>query len=102
LPCCVTGGYTAYVSHKYRFKRGDRVRIQSGRYRDLTGVVDSAVFQKTVDYPDDYSAGYHVVLEDERVVTVRWDQLSNVDVHEVQGALPLDCLTMPTSCLRIG
>mgnify|MGYP004367135351 FL=1 len=34
------------------------------------GVVDSAVFQKTVDYPNDYAAGYHVVLEDEMVVTV--------------------------------
>jgi hypothetical protein len=40
------------------------------------GVVDSAVFQKTVDYPEEYAAGYHVVLEDERVVTVRWDQVA--------------------------
>lgn len=31
------------------FKRGRRVRIQWGRYRDLTGVVDRAVFHKTVD-----------------------------------------------------
>jgi hypothetical protein len=51
------------------------MRIGWGRYAGATGVVDSAVFQKTVDYPDDYSAGYHVVLEDERVVTVRWDQV---------------------------
>ena len=42
------------------------------------GVVDSAVFQKTVDYPYDYAAGYHVVLEDEMVVTVWWDQVSRV------------------------
>ena len=75
LPCCVTGSYYAHVSHNYRFKRGDPVRIGWGRYAGATGVVDSAVFQKTVDYPDDYSAGYHVVLEDERVVTVRWDQV---------------------------
>jgi len=33
------------------------------------------VFQKTLDYPDDHAAGYHVVLEDENVVTVRWDQV---------------------------
>jgi len=75
LSCCVTGSYNAHVSHNYRFKRGDPVRIGWGRYAGATGVVDSAVFQKTVDYPDDYSAGYHVVLEDERVVTVRWDQV---------------------------
>ena len=75
LSCCVTGSYNAHVSHNYRFKRGDPVRIGWGRYAGAMGVVDSAVFQKTVDYPDDYSAGYHVVLEDERVVTVRWDQV---------------------------
>ena len=69
------------MSHYYHFKRGDRVRIQRGRYRGLAGVVDSAVFQKTVDYPDEYAAGYHVVLEDERVVAVRWDQLSSIEVH---------------------
>ena len=42
----------------------------------MTGVVDSAVFQKTVDFPNEYSAG--VVLEDERVVTVRWDQVAKL------------------------
>ena len=60
-----------------RFKRGDVVTIVSGRYKGHTGVVDSAVFQRTVDCPDEYSAGYHVVLGDERVVTVRWDQASS-------------------------
>ena len=78
LSCCVTGSYNAHVSHNYRFKRGDPVRIGWGRYAGATGVVDSAVFQKTVDYPDDYSVGYHVVLEDERVVTVRWDQVRSL------------------------
>ena len=61
----MTGGYSAHVSHYYCFKRGDLVRIKSGRYAGAVGVVDSAVFQKTVDYPDEYSAGYQVVLEDE-------------------------------------
>jgi hypothetical protein len=41
----------------------------------LTGVADSAVFQKTVDYPDISAAGFHVVLDDERVITLRWDQV---------------------------
>jgi hypothetical protein len=38
-------------------------------------VVDSAVIQRTVDFPDVFAPGYHVVLEDETVVTVWWDQV---------------------------
>ena len=76
LPCCVTRAYSPHVTHNYHFKRGDHVRIQWGRYAGLVGIVDSAVFQRTVDYPNEYAAGYHVVLEDVRVVTVRWDQVS--------------------------
>ena len=63
------------MGHYYRFKRGDLVTVVSGRFKGHTGVVDSAVFQQTVDYPDDYSPGYHVILADERVVTLRWDQV---------------------------
>ena len=61
----------------YGYKRGDPVTIVSGRYQGQIGVVDSAVFQRTVDYPDEYSSGYHVVLEAGPVVTVRWDQLAS-------------------------
>lgn len=46
------------------------------------GIVDSTVFQQTVHYPGGYSAGYHAVLEDEMVVTVRWDQVSGVQLYE--------------------
>ena len=46
------------------------------------GIVDSTVFQQTVHYPGEYSAGYHAVLEDEMVVTVRWDQVSGVQLYE--------------------
>ena len=46
-----------HVEHNYRFKRGDRVTIVPGRYKGCTGVVDSAVFQRTVDYPDEYFPG---------------------------------------------
>ena len=63
------------MGHYYRFKRGDRVTIVSGRHKGAIGVVDSAVFQRTVDYPDEFAAGYHVALDDERVVTVRCDQV---------------------------
>ena len=36
-----------------------------------TGVVDSAVFQRTVGFPDEYAPGYHVVLDTGPVITVR-------------------------------
>lgn len=64
------------MGHYHRFKRGDPVTIVSGHYEGHTGVVDSAVFQKTVDYPKEYAAAYHVDLDDERVVTVRCDQVA--------------------------
>ena len=63
------------MGHYYRFKRGDRVTITWGRHAGTSGVVDSAVFQRTVDWPDEYAPGYHVVLDAGPVVTVRWDQV---------------------------
>jgi len=62
------------MGHYYRFKRGDRVIITTGSYQGSTGTVDSAVFQRTVDEPDEYAPGHHVVLDNGEVVTVRWDQ----------------------------
>ena len=59
------------MSYQWRFKRGDPVRIVSGQYSGATGTVDSCVFQRSVDYPEEYAAGYHVVLSDGRVVTVQ-------------------------------
>ena len=63
------------MSHFYRFKRGDPVTIVSGRYKGHTAVVDSAVFQRTVDYPEEHSPGYHVILHTGPWITVRWDQV---------------------------
>jgi ribosomal protein L24 len=63
------------MGHYYRFKRGDRVVIVSGQRSGMMGVVVSAVFQRTIDHPEDVSPGYHVVLADNAVVTVRWDQV---------------------------
>ena len=63
------------MGHYYRFKRGDRVVIVSGQRSGMMGVVDSAVFQCTIDHPEDVSPGYHVVSADDAVVTVRWDQV---------------------------
>ena len=63
------------MGHFYRFKRGDAVIVISGSYSECSGVVDSAVFQRTVDRPDEHAAGYHVILDSGPVITVRWDQL---------------------------
>lgn len=75
MPGHVTVRYRPYVSHSYTFHRGDRVVIVSGSLKGAKGTVESAVFQPTVDCPEDYSAGYHVVVEDGRMVTVRCDQV---------------------------
>jgi hypothetical protein len=69
--------YGAHESHRYRFKRSDPVRIPG---TGAVGVVDSAVFQRIIDYPNEYAAGYHAVLDYERVVTVRWYQVIGVHV----------------------
>ena len=56
-------------------KRGARVRITTGKYTGQTGTVDSNVFQRTADYPNDLSNGFHVMLDIGELVTVRWDQV---------------------------
>jgi ribosomal protein L24 len=63
------------MGHHYHFKRGDPVIIVSGRYKGCTGVVDSAVFQHTVDSPEEYRPGYHMVLDDGTLVTVGVEQV---------------------------
>ena len=37
--------------------------------------VESNVFQRTVDYPDEWHNGHHVMLDTEILVTVRWEQV---------------------------
>ena len=64
------------MSQAYKFRRGDRVVIVSGSHQGTGGIVESLVFQRTVDYPDQYAAGYHVVLDDGPMVTVQWDQVT--------------------------
>ncbi len=43
------------MGHYYKFRRGDRVTITWGHYKGVKGVVDSAVFQRTVDFPDEFA-----------------------------------------------
>ena len=43
------------------------------------------MYQRTVDYPDEYHNGHHVMLDSEELVTVRWDQ---VEADGIQASLP--------------
>ena len=38
-------------------------------------MIEANVYQKTVDFPDEWSNGHHVMLDTEELVTVRWDQV---------------------------
>ena len=59
-------------------RRGDRVRITSGRYAGHTGTVESNVYQRTVDYPGEFANGFHVMLDTGELVTVRWEQVEGL------------------------
>ena len=64
---------------RFRFARGDRVRITEGPFEGCVGMAESAVGQMMIDgYLTDVAA-YHVVLDEEMqgrgVVTIRWDHL---------------------------
>ena len=52
------------------------MRVTSGRYAGRAGSVDANVFQRTVDYPEEFAEGFHLVLDDGEWVTVRRDQLT--------------------------
>ena len=63
---------------KWMRKRGDRVTITTGKFAGHTGTVESNVYQKSVDYPNDLSNGFQVMLDSEELVTVRWDQVGQL------------------------
>ena len=41
------------------------------------GTVGSNVYQRTVDYPDEWFNGFHIMLDTEKLVTVRWEQVES-------------------------
>jgi len=51
------------------------VIITTGNYAGHIGTVESNVHQRTVDYPHEFANGYHVMLDTEELVTVRWEQV---------------------------
>ena len=63
----VSGG--GWRDIRYRHGGGDTVWVISGAFEGLLGTVDSVVCQKSYDYPDEVSPGYHITHEDGRWVT---------------------------------
>ena len=55
---------------KRNLKRGDRVKINGGQYDGALGTVDSVVFQRTHDQPNEFHHGYHLVMDCGTVITV--------------------------------
>jgi hypothetical protein len=55
---------------------GHRVIIISSTYEGYKGTVEANVYQKTVDCPDEWSNGYHVMVDSEELETVRWYQVT--------------------------
>ena len=64
-------------SEARRRRRGDRVQITTGKYAGRNGTVESDVYQRTVDYPEEWGNGFHVMLDSGAVVTIRWDQVES-------------------------
>jgi ribosomal protein L24 len=56
---------------------GDRVRITTGKYEGHNGTVEANVYQRTVDHPDEWANGYHVILDTAELVTVRSDRVES-------------------------
>ena len=69
----------AQMSFHYRFIRGDRVRIISGKHKGETGTVDANVFQRSVDFPKDHLPCHHVLLDNHLVITININQVEPLD-----------------------
>ncbi len=59
-------------------RRGDRVRITTGKFAGHLGTIEANVYQRTVDYPDEWANGFHVMLDSGVLVTVRWEQVERL------------------------
>ena len=53
------------------------MRITSGKYAGHQGTVEANLYQRTVDYPDEWANGHHVMLDTEELVTVRWGKATS-------------------------
>ena len=67
------------MSFHYRFSRGDRVQIISGKLKGHTGTVDTNVFQRSVDFHKDHLPCHHILLDNRMVITVNVNQVEALD-----------------------
>lgn len=77
FPGRITGPYRSAMKTWMR-KRGDRVKIINGKYARHTSTVESNVYQRTADYPDEFANGHQVMLDTGELMTVRWEQVKRL------------------------
>ena len=63
----------------YRFSRGDRVQIISGKFKGHAGSVDANVFQRSVEFPKDHLPCHHVLLDNHLVITINVSQVEPLE-----------------------
>ncbi len=54
------------------------MKITTGKYAGATGKVESNVYQRTVDYPDEFANGHHVMLDSGELVTVQLEHVEGL------------------------
>ena len=58
---------------------GDKAKITSGKYAGQTGTVEANVYQRIVDFPNEFNNGFHVMLDTEKLAGwTRWWNFSNM------------------------
>ena len=55
------------------------MKITSGKHTGRSGVIESNLHQRTLDYPDELTNGYHVMLDTEEFVTVLWSLVEGIE-----------------------
>ena len=81
VSCASTGQTNTFqgMGFHYRFSRGDRVQIISGKHKGATGTVDANVFQRSVDFPKDHLPCHHVLLDSHLVITINVNQVEPLE-----------------------
>jgi len=81
VSCVSTGQANTFqvMGFHYRFSRGDRVQIISGKHKGATGTVDANVFQRSVDFPTDHLPCHHVLMDNHLVITINVNQVEALD-----------------------
>ena len=67
-------------------RRGDRLKITNGKYAGQLVTIESKVYERTVDYPDEYLNDFNVMLDTEGLVTVRWEQMDVLQTWQSTNA----------------